>query len=136
MEGVDYNKMDSVMGKVSNTWWMTHSSCQFIISCFVHKDNKDIFTNAADLPSGKTRESARKDKSESLVEAHAAAKVNYPVTYGDVEYQMKKARVDKMASQIDSRGSGTKNVIFQMALTSFLSVLTCSSRCQYDILKV
>ena len=58
------------------------------------------------------------------------------MTYGDVEYQMKKARVDEMASQIDSRGSGTKNVIFQMALTSFLSVLTCSSRCQYDILKV
>ena len=29
------------------------------------------------------------------------AKVNRPVTYGDVEYQMKKARVDGMASQID-----------------------------------
>jgi hypothetical protein len=35
-----------------------------------------------------------------------------------------------------NRGSGTKNVIFQMALISFLSVLTCSSRCKYDILKV
>ncbi len=34
------------------------------------------------------------------------------------------------------RGSGTKNVIFQMALISCLSILTCSSRCQYDILKV
>ena len=72
-----------------------------MLSCFVHKDNKDIFTNAADLPGGKTRETARKDKFEALVEARASAKVNRPVTYGDVEYQMKKARVEGMASQID-----------------------------------
>jgi hypothetical protein len=72
-----------------------------MLSCFVHKDNKDIFTNAADLPSGKTREIARKDKSDLLVEARTVAKVNHPVTYGDVEYQMKKACVDGMASQID-----------------------------------
>ena len=64
---------------------------------FVHKYNKDILTNAADLPSGKTRESTTKDKSKSLVEARAAANVNHPVTYGDVEYQMKKACVDGMA---------------------------------------
>ncbi len=93
--------MDSVAGNISNTWWLTHPSCQFILSCFVHKDNKDIFTNAADLPGGKTRAIARKDKSDSLVEARAVAKVNCPVTYGDVEYQMKKARVDGIASQID-----------------------------------
>jgi hypothetical protein len=89
------------MANVSNTWWLTHSLCQFMLSCFACKDNKDIFTNAADLPSGKTREIARKDKSDSLVEARAVAKVNRPVTYGDVEYQLKKARVDGMASQID-----------------------------------
>ncbi len=89
------------MGNISNTWWVTHPLCQFMLSCFVHKDNKDIFTNAADLPGGKTREIARTEKSDSLVEARAVAKVNLPVTYGDVEYQMKKARVDGMASQID-----------------------------------
>ena len=93
--------MDSVAGNISNTWWLTHPSCQLMLSCFVHKDNKDIFTNAADLPGGKTRETARKDKFEALVEARASAKVNRPVTYGDVEYQMKKARVEGMASQID-----------------------------------
>ena len=69
------------MAKVSNTWWLTYSSFQFMLSCFVHKDNKDIFMNASDLPSGKMREIARKDKSESLVEACAVAKVNCPVTY-------------------------------------------------------
>ncbi len=93
--------MDSVAGNISNTWWLTHPSCQFMLSCFVHKDNKDIFTNAADLPGGKTREIARKENSDSLVEAHAVAKINRPVTYGDVKYQMKKARVDGMASQIN-----------------------------------
>jgi hypothetical protein len=101
MEGVDYKNVNSVMAKVSNTWWLTHSLCQFMLSCFVHKDNKDIFMNAADLPSRKTREIARKDKSDSLVEARAVAKVNCPVSYGDVKYQMKKGRVDGMASQID-----------------------------------
>ena len=57
-----------------------------MLSCFVHKDKKDIFMNDADLSSGKTRESLMKDKSELLVEAHAASKVNRPVTCGDVEY--------------------------------------------------
>ena len=89
------------MANVSNTWWLTHPSCQFMLSCFVHKDNKDIFTNAADLPSGKTWEIARKDKSNALAEACAVAKVNRPVTYGDVEYQMKKVHVDGMTSQIN-----------------------------------
>jgi hypothetical protein len=93
--------VDSVAGNISHTWWLTHPSYQSMLSCFVHKDNKNIFTNAADLPGGKTREIARKEKSDSLVEARAVAKVNRPVTHGDVEYQMKKARVDEMASQID-----------------------------------
>ena len=88
------------MGKVSNTWWLAHSLCEFMLSCFVHKDNRDIFTNAADLPGEKMRESARKEKTVSMVEAHAASKVNRPVTYG-VKYQMKNARVDGMISQID-----------------------------------
>ena len=72
-----------------------------MLNCFVHKDNKDIITNATNLPSGKTRESVRKDKSNPLVEARAASKLNHPVTYGDIGYQIKKARVERMASQID-----------------------------------
>ncbi len=93
--------MDSAAGNISNTWWLTHPSCQLMLSCFVHKDNKDIFTNADDLPGGKTREITRKDKSDLLVDARAVAKVNHPVTYGDVKYQIKKARVDGMAFQIN-----------------------------------
>ncbi len=102
------------MGNISNTWWLTHPSCQFMLSHFVHKENNDIFTNAADLPSGKTREIARKDKSESLVEACGVAKVNFPVTYGDVEYQMKKACVDGMVSQINRNKIANINEQIQM----------------------
>ncbi len=102
------------MANVSNTWWLTHSSCQFMLSYVVHKDNKDIFANAADLPSGKTKEIARKNKSDSLVEARAVAKVNCPLTYGDVEYQMKKARVDGMASQINRNKLANINEQIQM----------------------
>ena len=91
MEGVNYNNVDSVMCNVSSTLWPTHYLCQFMLNCFVHKDNKDIITNATNLPSGKTRESARKDKSDPLVEARAASKLNHPVTYGDIGYQIKKA---------------------------------------------
>jgi hypothetical protein len=35
-----------------------------------------------------------------------------------------------------SRGSGGKNVFFQMARIPLLSVLICSTKCQYDVLKV
>jgi hypothetical protein len=41
---------------------------------------------------------------------------------------------DKASSS--SRGSGGKNVIFQIAPIPLLSVLICSTRCQYGILKV
>jgi hypothetical protein len=37
---------------------------------------------------------------------------------------------------ITARGSGGKNVIFQMAPIPLQSVLICCTRCQYDILKV
>ena len=36
-----------------------------------------------------------------LVETSAASKVHCPMTYGDIEYQFKKACVDGMTSHID-----------------------------------
>jgi hypothetical protein len=40
------------------------------------------------------------------------------------------------AQQSNGRGSGGKNVNFQIALTLYLSILICSNRFQYAILKV
>jgi hypothetical protein len=101
MEGVDYNNPESIMAKVSNTWWLTNVSCTPMLCCFVHKVNKDIFTHASDLRAGRTREKLSLDKSESLVEVSAVAKASRPVTHGDIKNKMKQAKFDGMKSQID-----------------------------------
>jgi hypothetical protein len=43
----------------------------------------------------------RLEKSGEITEARAAAKTARPVTHGDIEYKMKKARIEGMNSQID-----------------------------------
>ena len=101
MEGVDYNHTESILEKVPDNWWLAHSTCNFMLCCFVHKDNKDIFTHVTALPAGKTVAVMRLKKAEEISEAHAVAKTMRPVTRGDVEYQMKKARIEWMNSLID-----------------------------------
>ena len=101
MEGVDYNHTESILEKVPDNWWLAHSTCNFMLCCFVHKDNKDIFTHVTALPAGKTVAVMRLEKAEEISEAHAVAKTTRPVTHGDVEYQMKKARIEWMNSLID-----------------------------------
>jgi hypothetical protein len=43
----------------------------------------------------------RLEKAGEITEARAAAKTARPVTHGDIEYNMKKARIEGMNSQID-----------------------------------
>jgi hypothetical protein len=99
VERVDDNP-ESIMTKVSNTWWLTNVPCAPMLCCFVHKDNKDIFTHASDLPAGRTREKLRLDKSEFLVEDCAVAKASRPVTYSNIDYKMKQAKFDGIKSHI------------------------------------
>ena len=101
MEGVDYNHTESILEKVPENWWLSHATCNFMLCCFVHKDNKDIFTHVTALPAGRTVAVMRLEKAEEISDAHAVAKTMHPVTHGDIEYQMKKARVKGMNSQID-----------------------------------
>ncbi len=42
--GVDYNDGISVWGNIPEGWWLNHDICKYILSCLVHKDNKDITT--------------------------------------------------------------------------------------------
>ncbi len=84
-----------------------HESCSHMLCCFVHKDNKDIFTCASDLPAGRTREKVRLDKSESLGEICAVAKVSRLVTHGNIEYKMKQVQIEGMNSQIDTNKIST-----------------------------
>ncbi len=100
MEGVDYNHTELILEKVPDNWWLAHATCNFMLCCFVHKDNKDICTHVTALPAGKTVAVMRLEKAEEISDAHAVAKTTRPVTRGDVEYQMKKARIKWMNSQI------------------------------------
>jgi hypothetical protein len=101
VEGVDYNHTESILEKVPEKWWLSHATCNLMLCCFVHKDNKDIFTHVTALPAGKTRVAMRLEKADNIAVACAAAKRTRPVLHGDVEYKMKKARIRGMNSQID-----------------------------------
>ncbi len=61
----------------------------------------DIFTHVTALLAGRTVAVMRLEKAEEISEACAVAKTMRPVTHGDIENQMKKARVEGMNSQID-----------------------------------
>ncbi len=65
------------------------------------------------------------DRYESII-PHADTEVRHPFV-GDECRGVRKH---------SGRGSGGKNVIFQMVPIPFLGVLIYSTRCQYDVLKV
>jgi hypothetical protein len=81
-----------------------------MLACFVHKSNPDLNIDPKAAPAGAMRESGRKVKKAALEEVRAVAKADRPVgegveKYGDINHQIKKARVDDMHSQV------TKNQI-------------------------
>ena len=42
--GVDYDDDYDVWAKIPEGWWLNHDVCKYILSCLVHKENKDITT--------------------------------------------------------------------------------------------
>ena len=81
-----------------------------LLECFVHKSKPDLNINPKAAPMGAMRELGRKVKKTALEEVCAVAKAARPVgkgveKYGDVDHQIKKARVDGMRLQV------TKNQI-------------------------
>ena len=80
---------------------MNHDFCKYILSCLIHKDNKDISTKPTEQPPGHSRIEARGRKEKALEVEHAVAKADRPVEkYGDVDHQLKKIRVEGMQSQV------------------------------------
>ncbi len=67
-----------------------------MLACLVHKDNKDLSSKPTSLPPGSTGKDNRKGEEESLREEPSVAKASRPVTNGDVEYQIKRARAEGM----------------------------------------
>ena len=63
--GVDYDDELSVWANIPEAWWLNHDLCKYIISCLVHKDNKDITTKPSQQPSGHSRIEARNRKEKA-----------------------------------------------------------------------
>ncbi len=68
--GVDYNEDISVWGNIPKGWWLNHGICKYILSCLVHKDNKDIMTKPTQQPPGHSRMEAR-GRNEKAMEENA-----------------------------------------------------------------
>ncbi len=99
--GVDYDNDISVMANIPEGWWLNHDVCKYILSCLVHKDNKDITTKPTQQPPGHSRIEARGRKEKALESERAVTKANRPVEkYGDVDHQIKKIRVEGLQSMV------------------------------------
>jgi hypothetical protein len=99
--GVDYDDDISVWANILKGWWLNNDFCKYILSCLVHKDNKDISTKPTEQPPDHSRIEARGRKEKALEVERAVAKADRPVEkYGDVDHQLKKTRVEGMQSQV------------------------------------
>ena len=99
--GVDYDDGLLVWANIPEGWWLNHDVCKYILSCLVHKDNKDITMKPTQQPSGHSRIEARNRKEKALEVERAITKADRPVEkYGDVDHQIKKFRVEGMQSQV------------------------------------
>jgi len=68
-------------------WWLNHDVCKYIVSCLIHKDNKDIMMKPTQQPPGHSRLEARGRKEKALEVERAVAKADRPVEkYGDVDH--------------------------------------------------
>jgi hypothetical protein len=64
--GVDYDDDRAVCANIPEGWWVNHDVCKYILSCLVHKDNKDITTKPTQQPSGHMHIEARVRKEKAL----------------------------------------------------------------------
>jgi hypothetical protein len=75
-----------------------------MLCCFVHKDCKDLSTRPTELPSGHTHKEARVNSRAVLAkerEESMAKQIVGGERYGDVEHQLKNARVVGMQDQAE-----------------------------------
>ena len=103
-DDLDYDDAIAVQAAIPETWWLTSLSCKFMLCCFVHKDCKDISTRPTELPAGHTRKVARANSRVALAKEREESRAERIVggeRYGDVEHQLKKARVVRMQAQAE-----------------------------------
>ena len=80
---------------------MNHDIYKNILSCLVHKDNKDIMTKPAHQPPGHSHVEARGRKEKALEGERAVAKADCRLEkYGDLDHQIRKIRAERVQSQV------------------------------------
>ena len=99
MPGVDYDDDVDVVRNIPDKWWLEHDACKYLLSCLVHKENKDISTRPTQLVTGRTREDLREKRREDIEAARAVARAERPEKSGESE--MKKMKMDGMQSQVE-----------------------------------
>ena len=112
--GLHYDDPVAINEEIPHSWWLADESCKYILSVLVHKDNKDISTKPTKQPPGPTRTAVRENKTKETAKERSAAKAQRPIAveqpngtvvvlekYGDIDHQLKKAKVDGMRSVID-----------------------------------
>jgi len=72
-----------------------------MLCCFVHKDCKDLSTGPTELPAGHTCKEARVNSQAVLANEREESKAERGEQYGDVEHQLKKARVVGIQAQAE-----------------------------------
>lgn len=111
-EDLYYDDPVAVATQIPPTWWMEHSSCKYILSVLIHKDNKDISTQPTKLPPGPKRKDIRKVTKRTVEQERATARVQRLASGSvgdvsivsdkdDVDQQAKKAKIDGMRSVIE-----------------------------------
>ena len=123
-DDLDYDDPVAVAREVPTNWWLEHVSCKYILSLLVHKDNKDISSQPANLPAGPKRKDIREAKRKSVEKERADARRMSEVSGGNVsslsekenvDHEAKKAKIDGMRSVI-----GLKNI---EAISSQIAVM-------------
>jgi hypothetical protein len=99
-DGVDYNDLFLVQAQISDLWWLMHNSCKYLLCCLFMKDCKDISTRPCKQPAGKSQVAVREAK--AIGDKRALAKRERAVEkHGDIDHQMKKARVVGMQAHVE-----------------------------------
>jgi hypothetical protein len=110
-EDLDYDDPVAMATQIPPTWWMEHSSCKYILSVLVHKDNKDISTHPTKLPAGPKRNDIRKVTKRTVEKERATHRIQRFLSGSgadlsvsdkdDVDQLAKKAKIDGMRSVIN-----------------------------------
>ena len=83
--GVNYGDDVDVERNIPDKWWLEHDACKYLLSCLVHKENKDISTRPTQLVAGRTREDICEKRCKDIKAAWAVARAELPEKSGELE---------------------------------------------------